>query len=49
MSGLLGWHLLIILAVLALIALVVVGIYWVVRVAARHGSADAQHRPGASE
>lgn len=48
MSGLFGWHLLIVLAVLALIALVVVGIYWVVRLAARHGADDsARRRSGA--
>lgn len=49
MGGLFGWHLLIILAVLALIALVAVGIYWLVRLAARRGIADAQRRPGARE
>ncbi|WP_405373928.1 MULTISPECIES: hypothetical protein [unclassified Microbacterium] len=45
MSGLFGWHLAIVIAVIALFALVVLGVYWVVRLAVRHGRADsAAHR-----
>ncbi|CAL4858966.1 hypothetical protein [Microbacterium sp. MM2322] len=44
MGGLLGWHLLILLAVLALVALVVFALFWVVRLGARRGAADALHR-----
>lgn len=44
MGGLLGWHLLIIFGVVLMIALIVWGIYWVVRLAARHGSEDAAGR-----
>ncbi len=49
MTGLLGWHALIIIGVLALIALAIVGVYAVVRLAARQGVADAErrHRPQA--
>ncbi|AZS42995.1 hypothetical protein [Microbacterium oleivorans] len=44
MGGLVGWHLLILLGVLVIIALIVGGIYWIVRLAARHGSEDAAER-----
>ncbi len=44
MGGLVGWHLLIILGVVLMIALIVWGIYWVVRLAARHASEDAAGR-----
>lgn len=44
MSGLVGWHLLILLGVVAMIGLIVWGIYWIVRLAARHGSEDAADR-----
>lgn len=44
MGGLVGWHLLILLGVLVIIALIVGGIYWIVRLAARRGSEDAAER-----
>jgi hypothetical protein len=39
-SGFTGWHLMIIVAVLAIPALVVFGIYWVARLGARRGILD---------
>ena len=39
-SGITGWHLMIVLAVLAIIALAVWGIYWIARLGARRGMLD---------
>jgi hypothetical protein len=41
-SGFAGWHVMIILGVLALAALVVWGIYWVARLGARRGALEAK-------
>ena len=44
-SGFTGWHLMIILAVLAIPALAVFGIYWVARLGARRGILDRPEEP----
>ncbi|GAA2006651.1 hypothetical protein [Microbacterium ulmi] len=44
MGGLVGWHLLILLSVLALLALAVWGVYWIARLGARRGTAEASRR-----
>jgi uncharacterized membrane protein len=41
-SGFTGWHMMIVLGVLVLVALAVLGIYWVARLGARRGALDAK-------